>query len=1330
MRASRFVYNTDPMTPEERALSTGEWSGPPHDPSLVRDELLHELFEASVDRAPDAVAVVCGGARLSYRELDERSNRLARALRARGVGREDRVAILLPRSERIYEAILGVLKAGGAYVPIDPSTPAERTAFILADSGAKVLISAGELADALDFPATLGLDRDSAELAGASPSRPARAETGTKPGNLAYVIYTSGTTGRPKGVMIEHRNATNLVRAESALFGVTPEDRVFQFFSPAFDASVEEIWAAFFAGAALVAGTPETIRAGPEFPRALAAAGVTVLSCVPTFLTMIEGDIPALRLLILGGEACPPDLPARWSRPGRRILNTYGPTEATVVATGGEMTPGRPVTIGRPIGNYRVFLLDESGEPVALGEPGELCIAGAGVARGYLNRPELEREKFVVNDRLTGAPLRLYRTADLARFAPDGALEFLGRTDDQVKLRGHRVELSEIAAVLSECPDVLAAAASVHAETQRVAAYAVPRAGRTLDRARLREVLSARLPSYMVPATLDELAALPMTASGKVDRGRLPAPKRALGAEGAPRSAPSGAAEKTVAAVWESVFGRDAVSAEDDFFDDLGGHSLLAAVAVSRLRREPGFERLSISDLYAHATVERLARLARSPAAPAGERPFYSASTASYWACAAGQALGIVFLSFLYAWQWLGPYLAYGYLVVADYPVRQALLAACAVELATTPGLILLSIALKWLLLGRIKPGRHPLWGWYYWRFWLVRSAVHAAPLRYLAGTPLLNIYYRLMGARIGRGVYFGANGSRRSNGLATFDLMSVGDGSSVGMDTSLDGSFVDGGMLHLAPISIGRGCWIGNRCSIGANVILEDGSGLEDLSMLEDGARVPAGQRWKGSPAARAGLLEAEPARAPWSLLSGLLQLSGVFLFPLVTLAVLFPGWMILTHLGHLDEGYSFLLVSPLISVIFVVFFCLEIWALKWLLIGRLREGRYPIGGSFYLRKWLFDQVMDISLEVTESLYTTMYLRPWLRILGARIGPRSEIDAIRFQPDLFSAEEECFLGGDVLIGAPRARSGWVDYRAVRAGRRLFGGAGAVLPGGCVLGSNVLVGTLSIPPDFPGGAVPDGSAWVGSPPISLRARPSEDRFSQAETYRPPARLVALRLFIEFFRVILPLTLFITLASLIINVTDVLQDRMGLGEWLMALPFLYIAAGLLAVLATMLLKWLLIGRYRAGAHPLWCGYVWRSELVAGVYANLCVNFFLDMLRGTPFIAWPLRGLGMTVGRRCYVDTTWFSDFDLVEIGDEAALNDNATPLTQLFEGRVMMTGRIRIGRRCRLGAEASLQYDTEMLAGSSLGEMSLLMTGETLPAGTRWHGIPARPDDGG
>ncbi len=1310
------------MTSEERALVLGTWSGPPPNPSLVRDELLHDLFEATADAAPGAAAVVRGEARLSYRELDDRANRLAHVLRARGIGREDRVAILLPRSERVYEAMLAVLKAGAAYVPLDPSTPAERVAFILEDSAAKALISIGGLADGLAFPATLRLDLDAKLLERAPSTRVTRAETKTGPENLAYVIYTSGTTGRPKGVMIEHRNATNLVRAEALLYAITAEDRVFQFASPAFDASVEEIWGAFFAGAALIAGTSEMIRAGPEFSRTLAAEGVTVLSCVPTFLMMIEEDVPSLRLLILGGEICPADLAARWHRPGRRIMNTYGPTEATVVATGGLLEPKRAVTIGRPLANYRVFLLDARGDPVAPGEAGELCIAGAGVARGYLNRPELEREKFVVNTNLDSAPLRLYRTADLARFAPDGTIEYLGRDDDQVKIRGYRVELAEIDAALARCPGVLAGAAAVHAATQGVAAFVVRRAGTVLDRRAVREVLSSSLAPYMVPSFLDELLELPMTSSGKIERHRLPAPLAPLDAGTGERIAPRDEAERTVCGVWESALGRSGISVRDDFFLDLGGHSLVAALTVSLLRRKRGFERISIGDLYSCPTIEGLARLAAARGDARAERAHEPVAPARHFACAAGQALGVVFVAGLYAWQWLGAFLTYGYLAVADHSIPEALAGAFVVYLVTTPSVLALTVGIKWLILGRVRPGRYRLWSWYYLRFWFVRAIVRAAPVSYLEGTPLLNLYYRAMGAKIGRNVFL------QSHGLAAFDVLTVGDGASVGVDVTLDGSSVEGGWLKIAPVSVGRGAWIGHRCSIGGGAVVEDGAGLDDLSMLPEGVRVPAGELWRGSPAAASGSLPAEEARAPWSARGALVHAAGVFLFPFVVLAAIFPGLMLMTHLGHADEGYTFLIVAPFAAFSFVVLLCAEVWALKWLLLGRLEEGRFPVDGPLYRRKWFFDQLMGLSLEITGTLYTTLYLRPWLRALGARIGPRSEISTIRLvQPDLLEAGAECFLADDVLAGAARVRGGWLEIGRARVGDRAFVGNSAVLPPGAVLGNGVLIGTLSIPPEGMRGPVPDGTTWFGSPAIRLPARAPHAGFSETSTYRPTRRLVAQRLFVEFFRVVLPSTLFVVLAALMMNATDVMQDYIELEQWLLLLPLLYVAAGVLSVLATAALKWILVGRYCGEQKPLWCGFVWRSELVTGVYENLAVLFFLDLLRGTPFLPWCLRLFGLKIGRRCYVDTTWFTEFDLIEIGDEAALNEDANVQTHLFEDRVMKMGRVMLGRRCTVGAMSTVLYDAKLGDGASLGDLSLLMKGETVPEGTRWFGIPVRED---
>jgi amino acid adenylation domain-containing protein len=364
----------------------------------AQPELLHEFFEDSADRSPDAVAVVCGERSWSYRALEERANRLARLLRRRGVGRGDLVALLLPRDDRVYAAMLGVLKAGAAYVPVDPDYPAERIGFILQDSRAKVLVAAPELEPlGRGAPDVVLLDRGEAGLAAETAQRLPRSETGVGPDDLCYVIYTSGTTGRPKGVLIEHRSAVSLVRAESDLYGVRSDDRILQLASVAFDASVEEIWLAFSHGATLVAAGPELRRGGPGFSAALSRLGITVLSCVPTFLSMVEGDIPTVRILILGGESCPKDLAGRWHRSGRTIFNTYGPTEATVIATAGVLGPNRPVTIGRAIANSRVFILGPDLAPVPDGAEGELCIAGAGLARGYLGRPELDREKFVVS---------------------------------------------------------------------------------------------------------------------------------------------------------------------------------------------------------------------------------------------------------------------------------------------------------------------------------------------------------------------------------------------------------------------------------------------------------------------------------------------------------------------------------------------------------------------------------------------------------------------------------------------------------------------------------------------------------------------------------------------------------------------------------------------------------------------------------------------------------------------------------------------------------------------------------------------------------------------
>lgn len=825
--------------------------------------MLHELFEQQAEARADQTALVCGDEGMTYVELERRANQLARFLRARGVRRGDCVGLWLPRSLEAYVALLGILKAGAAYVPLDPEFPAERAGFILSDCQARALVTTSELASRVGAfrSQVVALDERQREIAAQPTDRLARADTGATPEDRCYVIYTSGTTGKPKGVEIEHRSACHLVRAEGKLFQVQPRDRVYQGFSLAFDASVEEVWLAFFAGATLVAGTKEMVRSGAALSRMLTDAGVTVLSCVPTLLAMMDEDVPTLRLLILGGETCPPDLVKRWWRPGRRVVNTYGPTEATVIATYVECHPDQPVTIGQPVPNYLACVLDEQLRPVAAGVAGELCLGGIGLARGYLGQPGLTREKFISLAGDGGPAQRLYRTGDLARWTPDDdKLEFLGRIDSQVKIRGFRVELAEIESVLLECPGVQAAAVALREDVpgvKQLVAYIVSQPVIPFDEKAIRAKLHTHLPAYMVPALLETLPQLRTLASGKVDRKSLPAPRTRAAAERPDLVLPRTALEKQILAVWEKLLAPASVSVQDDFFRDLGGDSLLAAIMVSELRRSPALRQVSMLDVYQQPTVEKLAarfeQAQRSETAAAGEAfqpvPFWR-----HFFCGAAQLVSLFFILSFFALQWLAPYLTYTVLIEEDYDFLEAILGAFASLIVLYPLMLVIPIAVKWIMIGRYRPGSYPLWGTFYFRWWFATTIEAAVPVGYLTGTPLLSIYLRLMGAKIGPNVHLD------SDTFAIYDLLTIGEDSSINADSNLLGYTVESGQLKIGCITIGKRCFVGARSAMRENTVMEDDSALEDLSLLPRGSVIPRGETWLGSPARKV----TQPARPP----------------------------------------------------------------------------------------------------------------------------------------------------------------------------------------------------------------------------------------------------------------------------------------------------------------------------------------------------------------------------------------------------------------------------------------------------------------------------------
>jgi amino acid adenylation domain-containing protein len=630
------------LTEPERRQLLVEWNQTDAPP--LSDTCLHALVEAQVERAPDATALAFEGGWLTYRELDERANRLAHWLRKAGVQPDDVVGLCLERSPEMVVGLLGILKAGGAYLPLDPEHPLDRIAYQIGDAQARLVLTQRRFRDRLpaDRVTALCLDADRATLTTEPTTRPAG---GAGAHHLAYVLYTSGSTGRPKGVMVEHRAAANHLLWMQETFPLGPRDRVVLKYGLGFDPSVVEVFGTLLAGATLILARPGAHFDPAYLAGLMAAQGVTHLDVVPGLLELLLEQrvlrgCSALRRIFCGGEALPAALVERVhaALPQVELTNFYGPTEATISTTWWTCRRDDPrpvVPIGRPVGHVRVYVLDGSRNPVPLGVAGELFIGGAGLARGYRNQPALTAGAFVTNP-FGPAGSRLYRTGDLCRWRADGNLEILGRIDDQVKLRGQRIELGEIAAVLSQHPSVAQSVVVLREDCpddKRLVAYVLPADTAPLDANDLTQHLRARLPGYMVPWAIVPLQAFPLTPSGKVDRSALPLPA-ALAAPDTGSLGPRNTMESLLYAVWRDLLNGRPFGIRDDFFA-LGGHSLLAVTMVARVEQLCG-RKLPLTQVFAGATIEHLSQvLLQEPEVPqeesllvklqagGGKRPFF-----------------------------------------------------------------------------------------------------------------------------------------------------------------------------------------------------------------------------------------------------------------------------------------------------------------------------------------------------------------------------------------------------------------------------------------------------------------------------------------------------------------------------------------------------------------------------------------------------------------------------------------------------------------------------------------------------------------------------------
>ena len=867
----------------ELAAKRGVLRGKPM-PDLLREELLCEIFAASVAASPNALAMMTLERRFTYREVDVQANAIARGLVKRGVGPGDVVGLWMARGPELLIAQIAIAKTGAAWLPFDADAPVERIAVCLSDAGAKgLLTSPGFSPKAAPVVATPVLIDEKIAVLGQDPLPDPRTRGGA-PNHPAYLIYTSGSTGTPKGIVITQRNICHFLRSANEIYEIASSDIVFQGASVAFDLSMEEIWIPYLVGATIFVATPQIIGETEALPDILEEVGVTVLDTVPTLLTVLPRDVKTIKKILLGGEACPPSIAESWTCIGRTIYNTYGPTETTVVATVAKVRPKEPVTIGRPIPNYTCYVVNEKLELLPPGLEGELLIGGPGVAGGYLHREELTTEKFIANPfRSDGSDPILYRSGDAVVLDESGNLSFRGRIDDQIKIRGFRVELGEIEAVLSTQRHVRQAVVVLRNEggfDELVAFLTID--GPLPDPRELRGNLRKRLPPYMVPSRFEVLELLPTLPSGKVDRKalkRIELTQPAASIE--EQEEPNNETEAELLKAAKRVLPPGAIPFDADFFTDLGGHSLLAARFVSVVRETPRLASITLQDVYAQRSLRALAAHLQGKAQGAQrDLSFEPPPLLRRFLCGLAQAVALPFIVAIVTSQWLGVFVSYMLVTSPDADIVEEAVALLGIYMCINIATAAVSIGGKWLVIGRTKPGRYPLWGVYYYRWWLSQRLIGLTQAKWFQVSPLMRFYLTALGAKIGDDAQI----SELDTGA--IDLVTIGAGASLGSKLKLSNARVEGNELIIGPINIGPDAYIGTSCVIEDNVVIGEGGALEDLTSLPSGTHIGAHEIWNGSPACRTGTVD--PASLDPQAQAGLMRrLAMTFLFMMFVLSI-----------------------------------------------------------------------------------------------------------------------------------------------------------------------------------------------------------------------------------------------------------------------------------------------------------------------------------------------------------------------------------------------------------------------------------------------------------
>jgi non-ribosomal peptide synthetase-like protein len=1305
---------------------------------------LSQIFEETCDSletagCSDRLAVDTEGLQLTYGDLDVRANQLAHLLRRRGVEAGTRVALLCDHPVATYTAVLGVLKAGAAYVPLDAAFPADRINHIVSDAGAELVVTTAAVRHLVEGTpaAVLCLDDVATQLAAENRHRPPPAAA-PPDDELCYVIYTSGTTGLPKGVLVDHSSICHFVRVAAECYGVRGDDRVYQGLTIAFDFSVEEMWVAWAVGATLVPRPPGGSLLGRDLHEFLTRRRVSALCCVPTLLTTIEEDLPEVRILLVSGEACPADLVRRWHRPYRRFLNVYGPTETTVTATWSIVHPDRPVTLGRPLPGYSVVVLDpDTGQVLQVGRLGEIAIAGVGLARGYVGRPDLTARAFVPDplglpDNPSG---RLYRTGDLGCIV-DGEVEYHGRIDTQVKVRGYRIELAELESVLLQLPEVAQAVVSTHAPVpgavELVAYYARRRGSPALDPVVAYAHLQSRLPAYSVPAYLEELPAIPMTASDKADREALPPPRGARrGAQSQPYVAPVTPVEQGLAEEVGAVLGLGEVSVTSHLFQDLGADSLLLAYVCARVRERADMPAISIKDIYQNPTLRSLAAALVAPTAPAAQAepptapPEVFPRRGRHLLCGAAQAA--IFLAWTYLVAML---LVFGHeWITAATGALETYERSVAFAAVAFLGSCLLPIAVKWLLVGRWREERFPVWGLRYLRLWVVKILIRSSPLSLFHGSPLTALNLRALGARVGPGALI-----LTTHMPVCTDLLTIGAGAVVRKESFLNGYRVVAGVVETGPVTIGRDAVIGEQTTVDVRTRIGDRAELAHASSLHAGQSVPDGQRWLGSPA--------EPGATPPSpvppssctarrrLLYGLMQVF-VTLFVWIPLLTALAGLLLpeFEDIGQqaLDDPAFYAGHALLASVLF--WGGIGVGLAAALTLARLARWALPADRVFRLYGWRWGVQRTVASMTNLRFYTALFgdssaIVYWLQSLGWNLSKIEQTGSNFGMAVQHEVPGLCAVGTGTMasdgLSMMNAEFSGTSFRVrqVSIGADNFLGNLLFYPPGGRTADNCLLATkVHVPLDGP---MRSHVGLLGSPPFEIPRSVERDHVDERFT-DPVARRAAVQAKNRHNAVTAALSLLVRWVHFVIGTLIVVVSFDHHGRWGPSI----VAAGLVGLLLFTTAYYLVVERCTTRHPPPSCSIYdrpfWRHERYWKVPAMAPVGAF----NGTPFKSLVWRAMGVRVGRRLFDNGCWLTERPLVVIGDDTTLNEGSILQSHSLEDGVFKSGVVRLGAGVTVGTMGFVHYDVTVGDGSVLEPDFFLMKGTSVGPRERWGGNPAR-----